>query len=446
MQRITHPPPEVGWSFGWTVPYGLPCGSQQVAYRLKILNSSGAAVLDTGRVPGTSAVNVVPKFPAAAVAMLQPGRHYSWAVKVWLTSQHGGGDEACVSESAWSEWAGCRTTLWDGFGISDTLYPIRHPHAKQYSLFRKDFDVIAFVKSATCYVTALGSGPRQQLLGAYRLYISGASVSIGPGRGECSLLYRRDENLCLEYDTVDVTAHILAAGAGSSNLRFAVGLQSFHDTGAGGVLLRMHLETSSGDVIVLGTNSSWLSYDATDYFGPSADTIEPPQRYNAPRENQDARAYPGRWQLPGFTPPQRSPAAANWTASEPAPTGPAPPPPPKCSWHRQCKESNCAAHPTQRCPSPPPVPSFAATLRAKVALPLAIETGQAIPFLTKVNDDSGFPLYFFDQESEEQGGIHLELPSSVGERFQFVELTLSEELAGAYGTGQLLYPMAVVTV
>ena len=257
------------------------------------------------------------------------------------------------------------------------------------------------LEGAKLYGRTQVSGRQQKLLGAYRLYVNGKAAGIGPGRGDCSLAYAQDERLCLEYDMIDLTEHLqraqLNSSAGSGKL--AIGIQSYHSGGdGGGVQLQLNLETASG-MVVLGTNASWQVHDATDYFGPFSTT----GGYGAPRENQNASAYPGSWHLPGYTP---SPARSPWVTAE--------------------------VH-----------PSFPTNVTAKLTLPLSIETDQTIPVVMKIKDGGSEPFYFFDQRTEQMGGIHLEVPPPAGRsaEFKYLELTLSEELAGEYGTGALLYPM-----
>ena len=58
--------------------------------------------------------------------------------------------------------------------------------------------------SATVFVSANQDGTLKKLLSAYRLYVNGVVVSVGPGRGNSA-------NSAVNhtvYDSVDVTAHI----------------------------------------------------------------------------------------------------------------------------------------------------------------------------------------------------------------------------------------------
>ena len=196
----------------------------------------------------------------------------------------------------------------------------------------------------------------------------------------------------------------------------ALGIQSYHMSGAGAVQLQVHFESASGELLQVGTDAEWLAHDATAYFGPSSAT----GGYKAPRENQNAQHSPGAWQEPSYKPP----------------TG--------ITWAPSVVQTD-----------------FPSNLTAKTGLPLSITTGVKVPVLMKV-EGSAEPLFFFDQSSDGKcssslcatfqdliqqkaaavmGGIHLEVPAGGAKGFKYAEVTLSEELAGAYGSGQLLYPM-----
>jgi hypothetical protein len=392
-------------TFTWRPPSDLRCGSKQTAYQLRLVDAADAVVVDTGRVPSSKSTNVA--LPRAAE--LRAGRHYSWSVKVWVTEHDrpnadvataegaAKARELCESESAWSAPSAFRTAIWDGFAA--TTQAVWTPTTARYAFFRQEIIVPKGAKNATCYVTALVSGTRQKLLGAYRLYVNGASAGIGPGRGDCSLQYKgsaADKQLCTEHDTIDLSGHLPAAGG-----KLTIGLQSYHEGGSGAVKLQLHVETDQAEVLQIGTNASWLSHDATAYFNPFGAT----GGYNAPRENQNASAYAGEWQRPDYQPPRG------------------------VSWAPSVVQND-----------------FPATTVAKTGLPLSITTGVVPPVLTRIEQSSAHAgddsdeLFFFDQTSEVMGGIHLEVPAGVS-GYKYAEVTLSEELDGTYGSGAILYPM-----
>ena len=382
-------------TFTWRPPSDLRCGSKQTAYQLRLVDAAGAMVVDTGRVPSAASTNVA--LPRAA-GELRAGRHYSWSVKVWATEHDqpnagmatSGG--LCESESAWSPPSAFRTAIWDGFAA--TTQAVWTPGKARYALFRQEIAVPEGAKNATCYVTALVGGAKQKLLGAYRLYVNGASAGIGPGRGDCSLEYKgsaADKQLCTEHDTIDLSDHLPAAGG-----KLTIGLQSYHEGGSGAVKLQLHFETDTAEVVQVGTNSSWLSHDATAYFNPFSAT----GGYNAPRENQNASAYAGAWQHSDYHPPKG------------------------VAWSPSVVQDD-----------------FPATTVAKTGLPLSITTGVVPPVLIRVEQSSDDELFFFDQTSEVMGGVHLEVPVGASGGYKYAEVTLSEELDGLYGSGALLYPM-----
>ena len=63
--------------------------------------------------------------------------------------------------------------------------PIWANDGARYALFRREIPLAdEQVKSATIHVAAAQSGPLEKLLAAYRLYVDGVAIGIGPGRGE----------------------------------------------------------------------------------------------------------------------------------------------------------------------------------------------------------------------------------------------------------------------
>ena len=63
--------------------------------------------------------------------------------------------------------------------------PIWAGNGARYALFRREVHLPADrVQSATMHVAAAQSGPLEKLLGAYRLYVDGVAIGIGPGRGD----------------------------------------------------------------------------------------------------------------------------------------------------------------------------------------------------------------------------------------------------------------------
>ena len=55
--------------------------------------------------------------------------------------------------------------------------------ASRYALFWREVELPSNVHDARIIVTAAQSGLSEKLLGAYRLYVGGVAIGIGPGRG-----------------------------------------------------------------------------------------------------------------------------------------------------------------------------------------------------------------------------------------------------------------------
>ena len=240
---------------------------------------------------------------------LRPAQRYAWRVKVWTTKTTRGAKT--VRESEWSTPSHLITTpSWGSRFAASTkaIWSPQHVHAasssharvigpgagagsERYVLFRKSVPAPASsVKAATVYVTAAVEHGKQKLLGAYRLTINDAPVAIGPGRGECAHPAPTGA-ACTLYDTVDAMPAVNAAIA-RGDKAIVFGLQSYSSAGA--VVMEAHL-----DSVVVGTDTTWQTHDATAYFNPGPKYTG---GYAAPQENQNATAYPGKWQGAGCGP------------------------------------------------------------------------------------------------------------------------------------------------
>ena len=108
--------------------------------------------------------------------------------------------------------------------------PIWAGHAgARYALLRRSVPLPATaVASAIIHVTAAQSGTMEKLLGAYRLYVGGAAVGVGPGRGGARTAAYADGGDLNHtyYDTFNVTARVQA-----TTRTLILGLQCYHETG-----------------------------------------------------------------------------------------------------------------------------------------------------------------------------------------------------------------------
>jgi len=286
------------------------------------------------------------------------------------------------------------TSLLDqGFSSTTTAIWAVSPAASKlprYVMMRK---VVPLPKTqiiaATAFATAAVSGDMEKLLGAYRLYVGGVSVGIGPGRGEAKTAAYTgggDKNHT-GYDSIDIGASLKALSTleGGS---LALGLQCYHPTGDSNAMamLEVHIEYSDGSKTVIGTDASWHAFDATDAFGPSGKE----GRYNAPQENIVASLMPTGW-----TEHDYKEESKEWSPVDPRSF---------------------------------PVPPY-----AKSTLALNLTNG----IVPAVWEEVSPGIHFADFGTDMMGGIRLEVVAKTGTKFQ---VTLSEELV-SNRTKELLYPM-----
>jgi len=271
--------------------------------------------------------------------------------------------------------------------FSPAAKPIWHPspHAA-YVFLQKEVHVPSggSFSSASIAVTAATSGDKEKLLGAYRLYVNGRSIGIGPGRGDVST---NAQNHTM-FDHFTLSAAELGSGS-----TVVLGLQSFA-LQDGKVILEGNFSTASTDTsdtssVSVATDKTWKALDATSYYNPSGNTGG---AYVCPQENIVAAKFPGAWTTPGFD-------TSNWEAAT-------------------------------------ETESFGFEILPKVTLPLNITTGVVPPVITPLSNTT----FFFDLETDRMAGVRLEIPAGAI-KTKYIQVTLSEELNGPYGSGQLLYPM-----
>jgi alpha-L-rhamnosidase len=101
-----------------------------------------------------------------------------------------------------------------------------------------------------------GGTSAPKLLGAYKLFVNGKVVGIGPGRRV---------NATQGVDAVDVTG-VLVDG------RNALGIQSYHSNNfkddAPRVLLQLTVTFEDGSTQTLSTGTDWHTMDARTVFNP----------------------------------------------------------------------------------------------------------------------------------------------------------------------------------
>ena len=213
-----------------------------------------------------------------------------------------------------------------------TTSPIWSPHnGSQFVQFRSPyFAVPSSATNTTLFITArqtpldypgTGVGNLQgKLLGAYRLWINGVMVTVGPGRNV--------PDTAQSVDAVDVSGLLLLGP--TTNL---IAVQSFfaNDTNAPGVhpllMVLVVAHTPKGaDVIAMETSTAWTTHDADAYFNPTRPDYT--SWYRAPNEFLDTRVAQTGWFAPTGPPlrPGWLPAALAPALTTPFAVKDAPPP------------------------------------------------------------------------------------------------------------------------
>ena len=84
--------------------------------------------------------------------------------------------------------------------------PIWHKDSPAYVFLRRQFNIeqTKKVSKASVMITAAQSNGQEKLLGAYRLYVNGQVMGIGPGRGDVAVAQLNHT----QFDLIDVTAAV----------------------------------------------------------------------------------------------------------------------------------------------------------------------------------------------------------------------------------------------
>ena len=282
-------------AFTWIVP---PCATgkdhQQAAYQLVVTAAAtGKAAWDSGKVASNASTYVA----YAGSAPLEPGTKYNWTVTTWTQSGGGGGGSPC--ESAPSAPGTFITSLGESTGWDKSANFLSAGNGSgTFAYFRKEVTVPSGVVSAAAFVTAVNQDP---MLSAYKLYIDGELINIGPGRGEAPVWGGDGAFRSLPYYTLDVTASLQHGGSA------VIALECMHAGGASPIMQLM-LTDSAGKVTTLGTDATWMAFDADGHRNPGR-TLHGSSAGTGFIEYIDARQEPVGWRKTGFKP------GAGWAAA-----------------------------------------------------------------------------------------------------------------------------------
>jgi hypothetical protein len=286
----------------WAVPQTQ---ARQAAARVQVVSQPGGALVWDATLP-TAWPNTSYAGPA-----LTPTTRYDWRV---ATTDAGG------AVSAWSANASFVTGVWAAPWPAPAA-PIWAANASAGFVFLRGVLPLGGVlaagqlASATLFITANpqasvhGEHENAKLLGAYRAYVNGALVGMGPGRpGRCGPTCPSGSGggpcVCTPehvYDTYDVTALVSAGGGPADTATLAV--QAFNTPPDSKVLALLVVTAANGTVVTAGTTATggaaaWKAWVADGYMNASCCTAQ--QWYIQARENYDTAAEPVGWRLPGY--------------------------------------------------------------------------------------------------------------------------------------------------
>ena len=349
--------------FDWKLEHD--CGysedrKSQRAFRLKIFHNN-VAVHDTGIVESnqtsyTTSPNPIPS-----------NQLYEYTIQTYFGKK-------CSSETEKKKF------LYRPAFSTNKTKPIWNKDQSRYAMFKSpDISLESTTTHIHVLVTAYPSGPQEKLLGAYRLYVNGNVLGLGPGRGEHAT---NMPGRPVMFDIYDLTNII------STSQTLKIGIQCYHSDGKdqARVMAEIVKLDRDGSNVTISTNSSWLTFSADHIFRPSS--ISQAQQYDAPLENIDGSAYS---------------AIRDWTILK------------MNDWSHAIEKTSFPA------------------LMPKTTTPITFEQGLAPVKLVRVQSNR----FFIDFGEELMGGIRLEIHDGIEKNFT-LQLKLSEEIVNETS---ILFPM-----
>ena len=250
---------------------------------------------------------------------LRNASHYAW--RVCTADERGSisewSDNATFVTGVWSQqWQGA-APVWSKNATAAFVFLRAGLQVTDPSEL---FAAVAYI-TANPQPNAQGEHENAKLLGAYKLYINGRQIGLGPGRpGRCGPVCPVGSGggtcTCSQehlYDSYDVSADVSSGGG-----TMALAIQAFNYPPSSAsapavvdskVMLQLVLTYRNGSQLITGTgpHNGWKAWEADGYMNKSCCTAQ--QWYFAPRENYIASLEPVGWRLPGFDDSAWEPAA-----------------------------------------------------------------------------------------------------------------------------------------
>jgi hypothetical protein len=134
------------------------------------------------------------------------------------------------------------------------------------------------IVAAIVYITAISN---DETMCAYKLFVNGKLVSVGPGRPEAPIFGGNGTFMRNPYTTLDVTSAVLDQDAITDDDKILLAIagvyrpepgstnQSFPSIMSPSVMMQLVLRSSSGQTITVGTDASWSAFAADGYYNPT---------------------------------------------------------------------------------------------------------------------------------------------------------------------------------
>ena len=398
------------------------CGCTQRSFSVVVQQAGGGPVMARSGVVGSRAQ----RYDVPSSVLFAPATRYTWTVQatvstsdfstattattVTITSSEHHFFTAPAQWQASPIWAPKNATGgWPTFALlryGGTTTATTTPAAAPRTVTG---GVVFVTANAPTANLETGSPRPPKVLAAYKLWVQGKLLGMGPGRGRCSpgvvcdgQPFGANEQV---FDGFDVTAQLAGVAEDAVEL-FVTGFGIDQSGGkfASGrpkLLLELHLRLSDNTSAVVatgGTTASWQAFDADPVYNPTGNSGC--SWYWYPHENFNAtRAPPNTPLRPGPAP--RGENAASDTAG----------------WTTTVQQ-----------------PAFAADLVAKPVAPVAVlDQPEAAINVTQIGPNR----YFIDLGREVQGGLRLALHPRTGAQVVQVEVTVAEELTGP---SEIMFP------
>lgn len=256
---------------------------QQVAYQISVTGPGGKKAWDSGKVSSPASTYV----EYGGTTPLAGGTPYNWTVTTWTE----GSSAPC--ESAPSAPASFVTALSPS-GFAPAVKWLSTPNkTATFGYFRKEITVPAGVESAQAFITSENSD-QDKLLSAYKLYVDGKLVNIGPGRGEAFVFGGDGDFRSLPYYTLDLSSEFSTAGTS------VLAVEAMHQGGAN-VIMQLQLRMAGGKATTVGTDATWMVFDADVHRNPGP-ALHGGSAGTGFLEYIDARHEPVGWMTSGFKP------------------------------------------------------------------------------------------------------------------------------------------------